>query len=50
MWSSNSEVFITNLKAVVMQNVQDDEVIAINSKQLGVLQMLPKFIRHSQNG
>ena len=41
IWSINSEVFSTNLKATVTKNISNYETLSPNIKELGNLEMFP---------
>lgn len=50
IWSTNSEVFSSNLKAAVTKNVKDFEELDFNVKELGNLDIFPNKVTHNSNG
>jgi coatomer subunit beta' len=50
LWSSNSEVFSANLKAVVTKNLKDFEAVDFPAKELGNLDIFPTALAHSPGG
>ncbi len=50
IWSSNSEVFGANLKAVVTKYIKDFEPLDINYKEFGNLDIFPKKVQHNSTG
>ena len=50
VYAQNSEIYSSNLKAVMTKDIQNFEPINFNSKELGNLDFFPKKIGHSDNG
>lgn len=50
MWTSNSQVFSSNLKALITKNTKNFENLEIKTKELGNLEIFPKSIEYNTNG
>lgn len=50
MWTTNNEVFSTNIKAVVTKNVANFEDLTLNVKEHTGLEIFPQKLIHSPNG
>lgn len=50
IYSTNSEVFSTNLKAAVTKNIKDFEELEFSVKELGNLDIFPTDVSHNSNG
>ncbi|GMM33252.1 coatomer subunit beta' [Saccharomycopsis crataegensis] len=50
IWSKNSEVFTTVIKNNSSQDIVDGEIIPLQTKELGTVEIYPTKLQHSPNG